>query len=374
MISIHPTPNLRRDVPTDDASRQKSSRKLRATLRELCAMSLPATFLLPPILASLREIVNGDHAAFFFCGAQGDIQNLYAERMLSPEQMALYHDRHFGSRNSDFPSAYLKRVRAKRPVSRHSLSEKELAGSYYLEVLAPLEIHHFLYAIVRNGAKVLGQLSLYRGSDKRAFSAADERALQGLLHYLGPPLDSTMGPGVASAEPVSSEESLAVLDHRDALLYHDRHWPRLLRLAMGGSISPRGAAQDTKRIPEFIQRVTQARDPREASTKELATEWGIFNIRVIELADASGHPAKAVTIRRMVDSPIVAAQVAARTSLTVQQQRVALLMSQGLTNAEIAKRLGVSVHTIGYHAKAIYRKLQIHGRMEVTAVLRQLNL
>ena len=48
-----------------------------------------------------------------------------------------------------------------------------------------------------------------------------------------------------------------------------------------------------------------------------------------------------------------------------------LFRSLGLTNAEMAEKLGVSVNTAGYHVKQVFVKLGVHERADVARVLRQ---
>jgi DNA-binding CsgD family transcriptional regulator len=59
-----------------------------------------------------------------------------------------------------------------------------------------------------------------------------------------------------------------------------------------------------------------------------------------------------------------------RTQLTGQERQVARLAGQGLTNRQIAARLFLSPHTVGYHLHKVYAKLGISAR----AALRQLDL
>jgi DNA-binding CsgD family transcriptional regulator len=54
-----------------------------------------------------------------------------------------------------------------------------------------------------------------------------------------------------------------------------------------------------------------------------------------------------------------------REQLTPQEMQVARLAGQGLSNREIAERLFVSRHTVGYHLHKIYAKLGITSRAEV---------
>lgn len=49
-------------------------------------------------------------------------------------------------------------------------------------------------------------------------------------------------------------------------------------------------------------------------------------------------------------------------SLTPQEQHVALLAAQGLTNQQIGERLLISPRTVGSHLASVYRKLDVTGR------------
>jgi DNA-binding CsgD family transcriptional regulator/signal-transduction protein with cAMP-binding, CBS, and nucleotidyltransferase domain len=53
--------------------------------------------------------------------------------------------------------------------------------------------------------------------------------------------------------------------------------------------------------------------------------------------------------------------------LTPAEQRVVLLLADGLSNAEIAGRLFLSPHTVGSHLKHAYRKLGVDSRVELVA-------
>jgi DNA-binding CsgD family transcriptional regulator len=55
-----------------------------------------------------------------------------------------------------------------------------------------------------------------------------------------------------------------------------------------------------------------------------------------------------------------------RPALTLREAEVLKLLAVGCRHVEVAERLGVSPHTVGSHAKNIYRKLGV--RSAVAAV------
>jgi DNA-binding NarL/FixJ family response regulator len=60
--------------------------------------------------------------------------------------------------------------------------------------------------------------------------------------------------------------------------------------------------------------------------------------------------------------------------LSDREREVISLISEGATNAEIAKRLYLSPHTIKEHTSTIYRKLEVRNRAEAVRAAQRLGL
>jgi DNA-binding CsgD family transcriptional regulator len=56
-------------------------------------------------------------------------------------------------------------------------------------------------------------------------------------------------------------------------------------------------------------------------------------------------------------------------SLTDSERRVAELVAQGLTNREAADKLFLSHHTVGFHLRSLFRKLDVRSRVELARVM-----
>lgn len=75
-----------------------------------------------------------------------------------------------------------------------------------------------------------------------------------------------------------------------------------------------------------------------------------------------------LTVRRP-GSDGLATSIATRHRLSPREREVALLAARGLGNSEIARLLGLSGSTVKLHLANAYRKVGVHGRTELTALL-----
>jgi DNA-binding CsgD family transcriptional regulator len=61
----------------------------------------------------------------------------------------------------------------------------------------------------------------------------------------------------------------------------------------------------------------------------------------------------------------VARPVSGWDSLTKTERKVAEQVATGLTNRQVANQMFVSPHTVGFHLRQIYRKLEIRSRIDL---------
>ena len=61
-------------------------------------------------------------------------------------------------------------------------------------------------------------------------------------------------------------------------------------------------------------------------------------------------------------------------SLTTREMQALTRAAEGLSNREVASRLGITEATVARHLAAAYRKLRVHRRREAFAYARQIGL
>jgi hypothetical protein len=227
-----------------------------AFIRKLCTLGLPPRSLVLSLLPALRELVPAHSAGVFWVDAAAQMTSLYAERLLPPDAMAAYHERHYGDQKDGFAAAFRARAEAEDPVSWHSFTRREQASDYFRDVLKPLDSYHVLYAVLSDGRRPFAQLSLYRGERDRPFGPPDAQALRGLLRYLAVGLAEPDRPATRSEESVVVEEQLGIVTNAGEIVSGSDEWKRLVRLGAVARVSPGEAARERGAIEDFLRELT----------------------------------------------------------------------------------------------------------------------
>jgi DNA-binding CsgD family transcriptional regulator len=107
--------------------------------------------------------------------------------------------------------------------------------------------------------------------------------------------------------------------------------------------------------------------PPRASVRLASGQWLTLHAAPLH-ADGTGPDAVAVTLAPATPAELEPLRLALH-GLTPREREVAQLLSRGATNEEIARALWISRYTVKDHVKAVYAKLGVGGRAELTAKL-----
>ncbi len=107
--------------------------------------------------------------------------------------------------------------------------------------------------------------------------------------------------------------------------------------------------------------------PREATAAEIVAAVGGAAAGLVVL-----HPATAEAALASLAAPTTVAADALAQPLTPREVEVLHMLAEGLGNKTVARRLGISEHTVKFHVGSIFSKLHVSSRTEaVTAGVRQ---
>jgi DNA-binding CsgD family transcriptional regulator len=135
------------------------------------------------------------------------------------------------------------------------------------------------------------------------------------------------------------------------------------------------AAVEQPRDPEVtaaIRQLVESIDP----PSDTAPRRGRYHVRSVRL-NGESRLARALDSDRLFvvvveagESDAVAeSRIRSRFGLTPRQTQVARMLAQRYSSKEIARQLGVTVHTARRHSEAVLQRLGIHRRSDVAAAL-----
>ena len=379
---------LRQDSRSGQASLTMwSSKRLPgpALIRRLCTLGLPIEGIAPALMRALCREANCDAGVVLWFGARGEISNLYAHDLPSPQALAGWLAAPTGA-NAPLHLA----ARSISPVHRKKVVEICADGvpieqvdrdngpepfcpnrrlcSMAVPSGAPLQ--RLCCAITKDGAPV-ASLILYRPSAGRAFSSAERLAVKAAGRYLS--LNAGVAPVATNAAMyrVSGEDALLLCAADGRVTKASGNGYALLAQAAGCPISRETVPDGLERAGrDLIRRLlaepalptgSDARGP--SRTASSVNAWGRFRLRVFFESEGP----LGVLIERVDHLLVRLCEAMWRLDLSVQQGEVLLLLAQGLNHESIAGRMGIAFNTAVYHIRQLYSKLDVHTRDEAIA-------
>ncbi len=342
-----------------------------AQLRQLCRLGLHGEAIMPAYLRAMRALVPADFGAFFWVDANGDMTNMYSEKMLPADVTSRYFRQHYESVAHAFREQVLAQVRDGPTVREIVADAAMLASEYYREVLGPLGAFQILRAVLHERGTPVGQLSLYRPQDAPAFTGQDHEALETAARYLQQALRRGSAPAAVEAEQYRESGQAALLvcardgrvqqgSGRGHALLAQASGCRINRYTMVGELEQAGLALLRRLLGSLL--VEAPMEEVATCSLQVVNEWGAFRLRAYPIGEGFG-----VLVERYEHLLVRLVDAMRALPLSAQQCEVALLLARGLTNAQVAKELGVSLNTASYHVKQLYAKLDAHDRTEVIA-------
>ena len=352
----------------------KHTREL-AAVRSLCALGLPAEQLIPALLEALHRVIPSSRNLFDWTDGDGNLVRYYFEGPIDHEVTRQYFEEFHNRREAEVMTAFRDAVtgRARVQSARELDSPAFYRSALYNEIWRPQGLHSRIEAIVRGlDGKPLGSIVLYRGLRERPFAAEDERLLAAVVPYVARALESSAALVPAAGLQRSGRRAVLSLSEAGVLQQLSRDAHKLLMLSHGG-VTPECAsrgprAQDFPALAALVGQLRLRADSTRAATLTLDNAWGRFVYEAQALAPVVDAPAVIhVAIEHLESRELARRRVLAALPLSAAQSEVCALLLAGLTQPEIARRLGVEPSTVADHVRQIHLRLDVHSMHELGA-------
>lgn len=158
-----------------------------------------------------------------------------------------------------------------------------------------------------------------------------------------------------------------------------------LPTTLGAALRTQALLQESPDV-DLLRRsadVLQADDASKLELAETLLELGAAERRAggrvvaretLRRAQDIAHRQGAVALEKLIHQELLAAGARPRravihgpSSLTPSEHRIAVLMTEGLTSRQIAEKLYLTMSTVEWHRRNIYRKLDVASRDELRA-------
>ncbi len=319
----------------------------------------PGALLADGAVRALGRVVGHDGYCLFGVDPATGLRSVMFSRhgLTVPTEVLLHNETVHRDANR-----YLDLARAPVPVA--SLTPRDTPRSRRLHEILPADGYRseLRLALVTPG-HYWGALSLFRDDPHRPFGDQDVEHAHALVPLLSGVLRRYQVGRPRDDLPATGNGGTICLDRRDQLVGMDdgaRAWLGDMANQWAGGVVP----EDLLRCVHEVAAAARRGEPALARTRVSGGDWLVASGSYVGCSDVD-----VVVHLRSGDVATVLPAFAEWCGLTDRETGVLRLLVRGLAAKQIARRLGISVLTVGDHQRSIYRKAGVRGRDELVALL-----
>lgn len=346
-----------------------------ATLRQLSVLGLPEPMLRDTYANVIRRLISCDTITLMLIDGNCNLTEAWVNQSELLPLLGQYLQHFYDSREAD---AYVPFGKFFRGPSRidlmHRSSVNFLASEMYNEICRKADFRYLIRCALKNGPIKQGCIVFFRSHQDNDFTAADIRRIAEILPYL----THTLNAPVASQEAANdteSSEGLLICGGNGTIEYIYPQALILLHNAIGMPLNGTTLSDTCYRwaAPLLKALVSEARKLAGGKAGavpviERSNRYGRFVMRVWRMYAAAGNSPDlyTVSIRRYIPLTLQLLQNPEVQALPAREKQVCLLLSQGMEVKEVAQRIGITPNTAIAYTRALYQRLGINSRHELS--------
>jgi len=343
-----------------------------AAIAQACASELPAIELFERVARHVRRVVPYDAGCWkptdphtlLFTGFA--IEDPEAGRLSSVRWRFVDNE----LLEPDF-AKFRRLARKRQPVTtldEATHGERERSARYR-EIHRALGFGAELRAVFRTRDSCWGGVALVRDEGRPDFSKDEVAFVARICDHIALGLRVAL---LRETDPQETESAPGMIVLRDDLTIESltsqaRHWLERFPADRGTGLELPAAVVAVARRAQLESHAAATAPPAAARVRLRSGRWLLVHAAPLGAIDSSDcHIAVVVAPAGPVQITPLRLELH---DLTNREREVTRLLIRGLTNAEIARALHITRHTVKDHAKAIYAKLGVTSRSELTGKL-----
>ncbi len=251
------------------------------------------------------------------------------------------------------------------PVDWLDRGHRRKTSARYRNIMAPLGLGDELRAAFQSGGQCWGFLCVHREDGELGFTEAEARVVGRLAGHVGDGLRHALLVGAAAVGEEEDGPGVLVLGDGPTLVATTPAGERWLWEL--SDTDPRAG-----RLPIAVEAVLarlEAVDGESQPTVRVRTRSGRWAVlHASEMGGLSDGRHVVVVVERAKPAELAPIILLAH-GLTSREAEVAQLALQGKPTKVVARELRISEHTVEDHLKAIFRKVGVASRGELTATI-----
>lgn len=241
-------------------------------------------------------------------------------------------------------------------------------SKFYNEFYRPNDVHHVLGIGVRCGIDTIGVVGLHRPEGRPAFTAEDLEKARLFVPALSASLTKTMVLDrlherdwlIGTLSDKQDLEAILILDERLSLIFANKLVATIL-----GKPPLLGQSAGVALPEPLVEACLEAREGVTASLaiqREFTLPQGLRLKAVVEPLVGDDRRIRYLIKISKALGDTVSTDALAGMGLTKRETTIADLVATGLSNPQIADRLGISVRTVENHLRSVFDKAGVNNR------------
>lgn len=338
---------------------------------------------MPSLLTQMHRVIPGYAYNFFWINPRGEVSNAYHENFEETQvTVPLFLSEFCNRREGEVLTSFAEAIRNDRGVKTIEDSLKVDKRTYhrhdyYNLVMRPSNYLDSMRIVLRADRRAMGAIIVHRDRKEGRFVMQEKRQLATIAPFIAHAVSDSKEVGSDAPLVDDDDNGLLIVDRAGKLQYASPEARRLLFLAMHPQVDARALATASIQFtlpPDVLQLCRNLVGVFEGKQPKLGppvwrhqNPWGGFTFRAYWLNGGSPEPSPLIGIAIQHETPLAVKLITKleQFPLSRRQMDIALLLAANHSHAEIARRMGMSEHTVVTHVRRIYEKLGVHNKAEL---------